>query len=72
MKIIFSLMLISVLLGGCNLEFLQSLKTLNDKYCSETNADKRRIIIDAIRLKEPNYPEEGLCGVENVIAEKIS
>ena len=40
MKIIFTMMLIVVLSAGCNLEFLQGLKELNDKYCSETNADK--------------------------------
>lgn len=61
-----------LLVAGCNLEFLYGLKELNDKYCAETNAEKRKLIIEAIRLKEPNYPEQGLCGVENVIAEKIA
>ena len=72
MKIIFTMMLIVVLSAGCNLELLQGLKELNDKYCSETNADKRKLLIEAIRMKKPDYPEEGLCGVENVIAEHIA
>ena len=72
MKIIYSMMLIVVLLAGCNLEFLQDIKTLNDKYCAETNAEKRKLIIDAIRIKKPDYPEDGLCGAEKKIVEQLA
>ena len=72
MKIIYSMMLIVVLLAGCNLEFLQDIKELNDKYCSETNAEKRKLLIDAIRVKKPDYPEDGLCGVEKKITEQLA
>ena len=72
MKIRYSMMLIIVLLAGCNLEFLQDIKTLNDKYCAETNAEKRKLIIDAIRIKKPDYPEDGLCGVEKKITEQLA
>ena len=72
MKIISTMMLIVVLTSGCNLEFLYGLKELNDKYCSETNADKRKQLIEAIRKKKSDYPEKGLCGIENVIAERFA
>lgn len=72
MKIIFTAMLIVVLLSACNLEFLQGLKTLNDKYCAETNAENRARIIEAIRKKKPDYPEAGLCGVEERILDQIA
>ena len=71
MKILLSLVIV-LSLSACNLEFLQGLKTLNDKYCAETNAENRVRIIEAIRKKNPNYPEGGLCGVEERNMEQIA
>lgn len=71
MKILLSFVIV-LSLSACNLEFLQGLKTLNDKYCAETNAENRARIIEAIRKKKPDYPEEGLCGIEERIMDKIA
>lgn len=71
MKILLSLVIV-LSLSACNLEFLQGLKTLNDKYCAETNAENRARIIEAIRKKKPDYPEGGLCGVEERIMDQIA
>jgi len=71
MKILLSIVIV-LSLSACNLEFLQGLKTLNDKYCAETNAENRARIIEAIRKKKPDYPEGGLCGVEERIMDQIA
>ena len=71
MKILLSFVIV-LSLSACNLEFLQGLKTLNDKYCAETNAENRARIIEAIRKKKPDYPEGGLCGVEERIMDQIA
>lgn len=65
-------LLVAVLLTACNIETLYSIKALNDRYCAEKNADTRKMLIDIIHRKLPGYPEEGLCGIENVIAERIA
>lgn len=71
-KVAIACLVIIVLLPACNLEFLQGLKALNDKYCAETNAEKRAKIIEAIRKKKPDYPDGGLCGIEERIMDRIA
>jgi len=71
MKILFLSMLIVVLLSACNLEFLNQLKKLNDKYCTELDENVREEIIRTIREKDPDYPDGGECEVKEKIEKRI-
>jgi hypothetical protein len=51
------------LLAGC----WDGVKELNEKYCAETNAAKRELLLKAIRLKFSDYPDGGLCTIEDKI-----
>ena len=39
------------------------INSLNKALCNEQSIEKRKIIISIIRLKEPLWPEEGICAV---------
>ena len=65
MKIIFPMMLVVVLLAGCNLEFLDDLKELNDKYCSETNKELQEAMKHKIQDRWPDWPGE--CKIKETI-----
>lgn len=72
MKKIFLMVLFVVfVLAGCNKEDIKEavhkLDDLKTAYCGEDNAEKRAALIAAIRLVEPNHPEDGACGVERKI-----
>lgn len=61
-------------MSGCTEEQKQKIKDvrekvieLNTKYCAETNESKRELLLSAIRLLEPSYPDNGLCGVESSV-----
>ncbi len=72
MKLSIFAIIVALLVTACNLEMLYSIKALNDKYCAETNAENRQRIIELIRKKKPDYPENGLCGFEDKIMEHIA
>ena len=64
----------ALFLVGCNEEQKQKMHEvkekiikLNAEYCAESNNDKRALLLSAIRLLEPSYPENGLCGVESSV-----
>jgi hypothetical protein len=74
MKNILMFTIIIVLFAGCTEEQKQKIHDvkekiieLNAKYCAETNESKRELLLSAIRLLEPSYPENGLCGVESSV-----
>lgn len=61
--------------AGCSTiqvqHFFSSLETLEEAYCSELNADNRKIILDKIHSKYPNYPKDGLCEYDEKIDKLI-
>lgn len=54
-----------LVLSGCLLE--EKLSELNDRYCAETNEEKRKVLIRLIQVKFPEYPEGGLCKIEEIL-----
>ncbi len=69
-KLIIAILFIS--LSGCAQikNLLGTLDALNQEYCAENNATKRAMIIAAIRSKYPDYPDGGLCAIEDRIKGK--
>jgi len=53
-------------------ELLTSLEAFNKTYCSTDNQHTRELLISFIRDKFPNYPNDGLCGVEHKLMDIIS
>lgn len=72
MKTLLALVLTASLASCGVLDILQDVKTLNDKYCAETNTQNRERIINVIRKKKPDYPEKGLCGFEEKVMDRIA
>ena len=68
MKILLSLVIV-LLLTACSLE---KMKAVNDIVCSELTEDMRKELIEKIRKKHPEWPEDGLCGIEERIMDKIA
>lgn len=70
-KIFLMVLFIVFVLAGCNKDDIKKaahkLDDLKNAYCAEDNAEKRAALIAAIRLVEPNHPEDGACGVERKI-----
>ena len=44
-------------------EAANDLKTLNEALCSEQSIEKRKILIAIIRLREPLWPDDGVCHI---------
>lgn len=65
MKSIIIALSVCAFLTGCILE--ETLTELNDRYCAETNEEKRKILINLIQVKFPEYPEGGLCNIKEVL-----
>ena len=65
MKKLMVIIVICTFLTGCILE--EKLTELNDRYCAETNEEKRKILIKLIQVKFPEYPDGGLCNIEEVL-----
>lgn len=65
MKSIIIALSVCAVLAGCTLE--ETLTELNDRYCAETNEEKRKILINLIQVKFPEYPEGGLCNIKEVL-----
>jgi len=53
-------------------ELLTSLESFNKTYCSTDNKHTRELLIGFIKEKFPNYPNDGLCGVEHKLMDIIS
>lgn len=47
-------------------------KTASLVYCSENNAETRKVLLELIRHEIPFYPEDGLCGSEQTIRKFIN
>lgn len=68
MKKVLLAVVLAVILTGCKYEDTAAkIKELNNQYCAETNAEKRKLILAAIRLAQPLYPEDGICGFEEKV-----
>lgn len=46
---------------------LEKLQVANKSYCGEENEHVRQLLINAIRVEFPLYPEGGLCGSAKMI-----
>lgn len=68
MKKIFSMVVFVVFaLTGC-----AALEKMEEKVCSEENEEIRMVLIKEIQKIKPWYPDEGLCGVEERIADSVA
>ena len=59
---------IILVLNACS---TKELKTFNDAVCSELTEDVRKELIEKIRKKHPEWPEDGLCGLEKRFMDQI-
>ncbi len=74
MKQYLAIFAFSIFLTACSTEILlifKTLRQLNEVVCSEAHEETRKKLIEKIRAKQPDYPEEGLCAVEQRILDEV-